>query len=163
MPPSKQWSGWRDSNSRLSPWQGDTLPLSYTRMVPQDGIEPPTRGFSVLCSTDWATEAKMATPIGLEPTISCVTGRHVNHYTTGPDSRFEVRCSRFYLRSEFSFDPQISNFEPRLSGLSKLNNSTYQWVADPSAWVLRLVRRRWLTHDLFRNFREFLSLAVLVI
>ena len=26
----------------------------------------------------------MATPIGLEPTISCVTGRHVNHYTTGP-------------------------------------------------------------------------------
>jgi hypothetical protein len=26
----------------------------------------------------------MATPIGLEPTISCVTGRHVDHYTTGP-------------------------------------------------------------------------------
>jgi len=23
-----QWSGIRDSNSRLSPWQGDTLPLS---------------------------------------------------------------------------------------------------------------------------------------
>ena len=26
------WSGRRDSNSRLSPWQGDTLPLSYIRM-----------------------------------------------------------------------------------------------------------------------------------
>jgi hypothetical protein len=26
----------------------------------------------------------LATPIGFEPTISCVTGRHVNHYTTGP-------------------------------------------------------------------------------
>ena len=25
-------------------------------MVAQDGIEPPTQGFSVLCSTDWATE-----------------------------------------------------------------------------------------------------------
>ena len=27
---------------------------------------------------------KMATRIGFEPTISAVTGRHVNHYTTGP-------------------------------------------------------------------------------
>src|SRR6267378_4298977 len=25
------WSGRRDLNSRLSPWQGDTLPLSYSR------------------------------------------------------------------------------------------------------------------------------------
>ena len=61
------WSGLRDSNSRLSPWQGDTLPLSYTRIlchleqtflcvqkkvVPRGGIEPQTRGFSVHCSTD---------------------------------------------------------------------------------------------------------------
>ena len=27
------WSGRRDLNSRLSPWQGDTLPLSYTRNI----------------------------------------------------------------------------------------------------------------------------------
>ena len=26
----------------------------------------------------------MAVQMGLEPTISSVTGRHVNHYTTGP-------------------------------------------------------------------------------
>ena len=26
----------------------------------------------------------MAVPTGIEPAISCVTGRHVNHYTTGP-------------------------------------------------------------------------------
>ena len=26
----------------------------------------------------------MAVQTGLEPAISCVTGRHVNHYTTGP-------------------------------------------------------------------------------
>ena len=58
------WSGRRDSNSRRSPWQGDALPLSHSRiyclkklMVPPGGIEPPTQGFSVPCSTDWATEA----------------------------------------------------------------------------------------------------------
>ena len=52
-------------------------------MVASDGIEPPTRGFSVLCSTDWATKP-MAVQTGLEPAISAVTERHVNHYTTGP-------------------------------------------------------------------------------
>ena len=26
------WSGWRDSNSRPSPWQGDALPLSHIRI-----------------------------------------------------------------------------------------------------------------------------------
>ena len=29
--PDSVWSGRRDSNSRLSPWQGDTLPLSHSR------------------------------------------------------------------------------------------------------------------------------------
>src|SRR6266704_3179591 len=29
--PSKDWSGRRDLNSRPSPWQGDALPLSYSR------------------------------------------------------------------------------------------------------------------------------------
>ena len=28
--------------------------------------------------------SQMAVQTGLEPAISCVTGRHVNHYTTGP-------------------------------------------------------------------------------
>ncbi len=27
----------------------------------------------------------LTVPTGLEPAISCVTGRHVNHYTTGPN------------------------------------------------------------------------------
>ena len=27
---------------------------------------------------------EMAVPTGIEPAISCVTGRHVNRYTTGP-------------------------------------------------------------------------------
>jgi hypothetical protein len=29
---SETWSGRRDSNSRLSPWEGDVLPLHYSRM-----------------------------------------------------------------------------------------------------------------------------------
>ena len=55
-------------------------------MVAPGGIEPPTPGFSVLCSTYWAIEPykKMAVPKGLEPSIFCVTGRRVNHYTTEP-------------------------------------------------------------------------------
>ena len=43
------------------------------QMVPSGGIEPPTRGFSVPCSTDWATKA-MAIRKGLEPSTSSVTG-----------------------------------------------------------------------------------------
>ena len=39
------------------PWQGRVLPLNYTCVAVQTG---------------------------LEPAISSVTGRHVNHYTTGP-------------------------------------------------------------------------------
>jgi hypothetical protein len=47
-------SGRWDSNPRPSPWQGDILPLNYFRLlnlVPRGGVEPPTRGFSVRCST----------------------------------------------------------------------------------------------------------------
>src|SRR5439155_18370840 len=32
--PSRIWSGRRDLNPRLRPWQGRTLPLSYSRSVP---------------------------------------------------------------------------------------------------------------------------------
>ena len=76
--------------------------LSYTSkvffkkicLVPRGGIEPPTQGFSVPCSTDWATEAYkflinayiflykhfiMATRKGLEPSTSSVTGWRTNH------------------------------------------------------------------------------------
>ena len=52
------------------PWQGCVLPLNY------------------ICK-------KMAVQMGLEPTISSVTGRHVNHYTTGPNILFLFRTVRF--------------------------------------------------------------------
>ena len=44
-----------------SAWKAEVLPLNYTRLF-----------------------LKMAVPTGIEPAISCVTGRHVNRYTTGP-------------------------------------------------------------------------------
>jgi len=44
-----------------------------------------------------------------------------------------------YSRNEFLFVPRASNFELRFPGLSKLNNRSIQWVADPSAWVSRLL------------------------
>ena len=47
------WSGLRGSNSLPPPWQGGALPDELNpRMVPSVGIEPTTRGFSVLCSTN---------------------------------------------------------------------------------------------------------------
>lgn len=41
----------------------------------------------------------MATPMGFEPTISTVTGWHVNRYTTGPRSTSDgfPRSSTFIL------------------------------------------------------------------
>ena len=47
------WSGLRGSNSLPPPWQGGALPDELSpQMVPRAGIEPATRGFSVLCSTN---------------------------------------------------------------------------------------------------------------
>ena len=68
----------------------------------------------------------MAVPTGFEPAISCVTGRHVHHYTTGP-------CLLFWLYhgySDFELPLMLFNvdalnyilvagggFEPPTSGL----------------------------------------------
>ena len=43
----------------------------------------------------------MAVPTGIEPAISCVTGRHVNRYTTGP----------FWLRGP-DLNQRPSGYEP---------------------------------------------------
>ena len=58
--------------------------FSLFQLVAPAGIEPATRGFSVLCSTDWAMKPNMAVSTGLGPAIFCVTGRRVNqlHHET---------------------------------------------------------------------------------
>ena len=84
------WSWWLESNPQPADYKSAALPIELHQripigLVPRGGIEPPTRGFSVLCSTDWATEAslsqfkiKMAIRMGLEPTTSSVTGWRSN-------------------------------------------------------------------------------------
>src|SRR6266851_7028999 len=39
---SENWSGRRDLNPRLRPWQGRTLPLSYSRSLPHSKSLPTT-------------------------------------------------------------------------------------------------------------------------
>ena len=68
----------------------------------------------------------MATPIGLEPTISCVTGRHVNHYTTGPQPRFDARCSKYEHRF---LPPMVLSQALRFFRTSNLELRTSSWWA----------------------------------
>ena len=56
------------------PWQGRVLPLNYTCVAVQTG---------------------------LEPAISSVTGRHVNHYTTGPFTNFMAGKEGFEPSRQF--------------------------------------------------------------
>ena len=64
----QKWSGKRDSNPRLRPWQGRTLPLSYSRPQPTKVPHAPTAGkvrasryFLALRSTSAASSG----PVGL--------------------------------------------------------------------------------------------------
>src|SRR6266850_7310523 len=49
----ERWSGRRELNPRLRPWQGRTLPLSYSRSYTSDYIEsrrsPASPGYSLPC------------------------------------------------------------------------------------------------------------------
>ncbi len=56
------------------PWQGRVLPLNYTCVAVQTG---------------------------LEPAISSVTGMHVNHYTTGPFTNFMAGKEGFEPSRQF--------------------------------------------------------------
>ena len=78
------WSGKRDSNSRLSPWQGDALPLNYSRRC--NGGNNRTRTCDPLINSQLLYQLshipaylfKLATWKGLEPSTSSVTGWHSN-------------------------------------------------------------------------------------
>jgi hypothetical protein len=78
------WSGRRDSDPRLQPWQGCTLPLSYARKWCL-GAESNHR-HEDFQSSALPTELprQMAELTGIEPAISGVTGRHVKplHYSS---------------------------------------------------------------------------------
>ena len=47
------WSWWADLNRQPADYKSAALPIElHQHVVPQSGIEPPTQGFSVPCSTD---------------------------------------------------------------------------------------------------------------
>ena len=95
------WSGWRDSNSRPSPWQGDALPLSHIRIISLhtiaykyvhwkfNGADDRTWTYNLLitnqllCQLSYISvffhlQKLMATWMRFELTTSAVTGRHSN-------------------------------------------------------------------------------------
>src|SRR5690606_21041697 len=73
-----------------SAWKAEVLPLNYTRKKWWVRTESNRRHLELQSNalpTELLThiiKIKMAVPTGIEPAISCVTGRHVNRYTTGP-------------------------------------------------------------------------------
>ena len=78
------------------------------QMVAQGGIEPPTQGFSVLCSTNWAIEPKkMAVLTRIELAIFSVTGRHVNHYTTRPGCGGRIWTNDLRVMSPTSYQTAL--------------------------------------------------------
>ena len=76
-------------------------------MVVQDGIEPPTLWASITCSTDWATEPYMAVSTGIEPAISSVTERNVNHYTTRPGCGDWIWTNDLWVMSPTSYQTAL--------------------------------------------------------
>ncbi len=66
--------------------------LYFTKMVPQGRIELPTQGFSVLCSTDWATEARWRSGRDSNPWSPVWQTDMLTNYTTGPLLNFKFGC-----------------------------------------------------------------------
>ena len=90
----------------LEGWSS-TIKLHPLIMVGKTGFEPATPWSQTRCSTKLSHFPffKMAVQTGIEPAISCVTGRHVNRYTTGPffDS-LSLSFVSFFVKSFFEKD-----------------------------------------------------------
>ena len=66
-------------------------------VVPPVGIEPTTRGFSVPCSTDWATEAHIWRPEwGSNPRPLAWQASVLTNWTTGPNVWWEQQGSNLW-------------------------------------------------------------------
>ena len=109
--------------------------LSYTSVnyiisnvvVLRGGIEPPTRGFSVPCSTDWATEAKHWRPgRDSNPRPPAWQAGVLTICTTGPNIKF---CVWWAFRD---LNPGPIGYEP-----TALTN----WAKGPTTFLTQLIGR----------------------
>ncbi len=89
VPRREGWSGKRDSNPRLRPWQGRTLPLSYSRLKPESSTyQKIIESGRALCQ---ASEYRFCTFTGFFPGMimrsrSAIPGRSI---TSGQPCRGE--------------------------------------------------------------------------
>ena len=89
-PPKLTWCRLEDLNPQPTDYKSVALPIELSRLATSKwwlGTESNRRHEDFQSSalpTELPSLIKMAVPTGVEPAISCVTGRHVNHYTTGP-------------------------------------------------------------------------------
>ena len=112
-----KWSGRRDSNSRRSPWQGDALPLSHSRILGSCGASGRNRTtdtwiFSPLLYRlsyrgmpklpiykTFSIRENVATGKGFEPSTSSVTGWHSNQLN------YPAKCGGSYRAR--TYDPLL--------------------------------------------------------
>ena len=93
-------------------WKAGVLPLNYTRMInyeivmPRTGIEPVTRGFSVLCSTNWAIWASW----GILWFSCSLLFSDMHYYTKG-----SCDCQGFFWTFAIFFKTsQLGSYSPRI-------------------------------------------------
>ena len=79
----RKWSGKRDSNPRLRPWQGRTLPLSYSRSRRTVIVPQRFRG------SQWA-----ASDGAVERALTAGSREPSTHHTSAAAARAEAACRR---------------------------------------------------------------------
>ncbi len=84
-----KWCRPEDLNPQPTDYKSVALPVELGRPVTKWWLETESNRRhadfqSAALPTELSSLNKMAGLTGIEPAISCVTGRHVNRYTTGP-------------------------------------------------------------------------------
>ena len=89
--PPRIWCRLKDLNPQPTDYKSVALPIELSRQkynqwwLETESNRPHEDFQSSALPTELSSPfKKLAVPTGIEPAISCVTGRHVNRYTTGP-------------------------------------------------------------------------------